>query len=44
MNSHLEKPRPWNRYHPMVRCSARLQMKLGFLDSLDYYVVSAIKP
>jgi len=44
MNSHLEKRSPWNRYHPLVRWSARLQMKLGFLDSLDYYVVSAIKP
>jgi SAM-dependent methyltransferase len=44
MNSRLEERRPWNRYHPLVRWSARLQMKLGFLDSLDYYVVSAIKP
>jgi len=44
INSHLEERRPWNCYHPLVRWSARLQMKLGFLDSLDYYVVSAIKP
>jgi erythromycin 3''-O-methyltransferase len=43
INSHLKKPRPWSRYHPLVRWNAKLQMKLGFLDSLDYYIVSATK-
>jgi cyclopropane fatty-acyl-phospholipid synthase-like methyltransferase len=43
MNSRLIEPRPWSSYHPLVRWSAMLQMKLGFLDSLDYYIVSATK-
>jgi cyclopropane fatty-acyl-phospholipid synthase-like methyltransferase len=43
MNSRLKERRPWKHYHPLVLWGAKLQMKLGFLDSLDYYIVSATK-
>lgn len=40
----LDQPPLRQRYHPIVRFVAKLQIDLGFLDCLDYLLISAQKP
>ena len=44
INARLRQRRLGNDYHPLYRWSAKLQLKLGFLECLHYYIVSADKP
>jgi erythromycin 3''-O-methyltransferase len=44
IDSRLQERHLGNAYHPLFRWSAKLQLKLGFLECLHYYIVSAHKP
>jgi SAM-dependent methyltransferase len=43
IDSRLQERHPANDYHPLFQWSAKLQLKLGFLECLRYYLVSADK-
>ena len=43
IDSRLHERHLRNDYHPLFQWSAKLQLKLGFLDGLHYYIVSAGK-
>jgi SAM-dependent methyltransferase len=43
IDSRLQQRHLTNEYHPLLQWSAKLQLKLGFLECLRYYIVSAEK-
>jgi len=44
IDSRLQERNLGNDYHPLFQWSAKLQLKLGFLECLRYYIVRAGKP